>query len=356
MGRNRKKRMKYQKDKLSAAEALLPKGVYVIGDPNIICRTCRLPRQCTESTTVHKDCESCFKCGDPWLDDGCMDATIKPQEQVGEGTQLAMVTTNNHPNNCLCPDCRGKNKTSVHSANCKCISCERTKHNSGGTVSYSTTPVTTTYSQCTHFMDTFEFDLMGQPHTLLITSKFGAASKEGIPDFGVYFDKSWESLVLKPTAQAPDKPAQPKAVFAYGGAEFPEWDEIKEKYEANLAEYEKYQKNPPPKEAAYPAIIIDWPDRGIITLPEMAAVMKLIIKKVKAGERVEVGCIGAHGRTGTFLACLLIATEKLPPNEAIDEVRKRHCKRTIESVSQVQLIFAAAGKTIDYAEANKLTR
>lgn len=46
-----------------------------------------------------------------------------------------------------------------------------------------------------------------------------------------------------------------------------------------------------------------------------------------------VCCIGSHGRTGTAMACLLVA-DGMDPDDAIRTVRKHHCARAIETPGQ----------------------
>jgi hypothetical protein len=48
------------------------------------------------------------------------------------------------------------------------------------------------------------------------------------------------------------------------------------------------------------------------------------------GERVEIGCIGGHGRTGTMLACMLVLNG-MKPAAAIKFVHKKYCTEAIES-------------------------
>src|SRR5437764_192595 len=52
---------------------------------------------------------------------------------------------------------------------------------------------------------------------------------------------------------------------------------------------------------------IDWADGGVPRDPEAAAAaMRQAFAAARAGERVEVGCIAGHGRSGTALACMAI--------------------------------------------------
>lgn len=81
---------------------------------------------------------------------------------------------------------------------------------------------------------------------------------------------------------------------------------------------------------------IDWPDYGIPRDEFIAAIqIEDAYKRAKAGEIVEVGCIGGHGRTGTALACMvLLADPTMSADAAMKYVRKKYCSETIESAKQ----------------------
>ena len=52
---------------------------------------------------------------------------------------------------------------------------------------------------------------------------------------------------------------------------------------------------------------------------------------------IEIGCVGAHGRTGTFMALVLVESG-YTADEAIKIVRKDYCKHAIETVKQEEMI------------------
>lgn len=83
---------------------------------------------------------------------------------------------------------------------------------------------------------------------------------------------------------------------------------------------------------------INWPDFGVPSHPSVAA-MQIVDAFIKAcqGERVEIGCIGAHGRTGTILACMGILAG-YTTDEAIKHVRTSYCSHAIETVGQEEWI------------------
>lgn len=83
---------------------------------------------------------------------------------------------------------------------------------------------------------------------------------------------------------------------------------------------------------------LDWPDFGV---PESAApaiaALRSVLDRARAGERVEVGCIGGHGRTGTALACLAILSGH-PARNAVDWVRTAYCANAVETPEQETFI------------------
>ena len=50
-------------------------------------------------------------------------------------------------------------------------------------------------------------------------------------------------------------------------------------------------------------------------------------------ERVEIGCYGAQGRTGTALACLAVLCGH-PPDDAVRWTRETYCVRAVETPDQ----------------------
>ncbi len=84
---------------------------------------------------------------------------------------------------------------------------------------------------------------------------------------------------------------------------------------------------------------ISWPDMSIPN-NEVAAIESIIeaYEKALSGSKVEVGCIGGHGRTGTVLACMAVL-EGVLPKEAINLVRDNYCTEAIETASQEWWIY-----------------
>lgn len=85
---------------------------------------------------------------------------------------------------------------------------------------------------------------------------------------------------------------------------------------------------------------VDWPDFGV---PDDTAVVTAALEdllgRARAGERVEIGCLGAHGRTGTALAALGVLSG-VPADDAVRWVRAAYCDRAIETPEQEAFVAA----------------
>ncbi len=83
------------------------------------------------------------------------------------------------------------------------------------------------------------------------------------------------------------------------------------------------------------------------TAPKSPADFKKLIQwcanEIHAGKKLHAGCIGGHGRTGTFLAALV--TELTGNLNSIEFVRTNYCKKAVESVSQVTFLHKHWGIT-----------
>lgn len=67
------------------------------------------------------------------------------------------------------------------------------------------------------------------------------------------------------------------------------------------------------------------------------------IKQLQDGKKVHAGCIGGHGRTGTFLAALV--KEMTGEVDAIAYVRKNYCDKAVESAKQIDFLAKEFGVT-----------
>ena len=85
------------------------------------------------------------------------------------------------------------------------------------------------------------------------------------------------------------------------------------------------------------ALFLPWTDYGTPECSWRTAreIMTDFYRRARAGQTVEVGCMGGHGRTGTFLACLvLLADPQFTPAGAIQYVRTHYCSKAVEDASQ----------------------
>jgi hypothetical protein len=95
------------------------------------------------------------------------------------------------------------------------------------------------------------------------------------------------------------------------------------------------------KEQTTLQVMLDWPDFGIPDLDfiPMVDIVAWMLEQMAAGVRMETACMGGHGRTGTMLACLLVA-QGVTPGKAMERVRADHCKKAIENTKQGEFVAA----------------
>jgi hypothetical protein len=88
---------------------------------------------------------------------------------------------------------------------------------------------------------------------------------------------------------------------------------------------------------------LDWPDFGVPDDPvRVVAALRSLLARARAGERVEVGCLGGHGRTGTALACLA-ALSGHPRDDAVAWVRANYCAAAVETPEQAAFVGVLEG-------------
>lgn len=83
------------------------------------------------------------------------------------------------------------------------------------------------------------------------------------------------------------------------------------------------------------ATLLPWPDFGLpgLSLRKVLEVVDNTRQLLKQGYAVEVGCIGGHGRTGTFLSLLIVAGGT-DHETAIEWVREKYCHKAVENERQ----------------------
>jgi hypothetical protein len=73
------------------------------------------------------------------------------------------------------------------------------------------------------------------------------------------------------------------------------------------------------------------------------ALVDWLAVQLAANQKIHLGCIGGHGRTGTVLAALVrVVTGE---QDAIEYVRKNYCHKAVETTSQVQFLGKHFGIT-----------
>ena len=172
----------------------------------------------------------------------------------------------------------------------------RTTLNTGNTgTTYVSKP------SCKHFMDEFKLE---EGLVIYASADTDAPAnwkreKEDVPDLGVYLYSGWLRDELSTTP----------------GLEVP-WG---------------YKES-------WPMAHLEWMDYNVPDPKEWGlSAAKWVIEQIESGKRVETGCMGGHGRTGTFLACIL-AVQGIKPGEAIKRVRETYCKEAIENSKQADYV------------------
>jgi hypothetical protein len=82
---------------------------------------------------------------------------------------------------------------------------------------------------------------------------------------------------------------------------------------------------------------VEWTDFGLPDRRALADALDALLARARSGERVEIGCYGGHGRTGTALACLAVLAGS-PQADAVEWVRSNHCELAIETDEQAAFV------------------
>ncbi len=79
---------------------------------------------------------------------------------------------------------------------------------------------------------------------------------------------------------------------------------------------------------------LDWPDFSVpASMSAVVAALRAVLDRARAGQRVEVACLGGHGRTGTAVAWLAILSGQPAPT-AVEWVRTTYCRSAVETAEQ----------------------
>ena len=88
----------------------------------------------------------------------------------------------------------------------------------------------------------------------------------------------------------------------------------------------------------WPHAHVAWPDFGVPTDPgTLVTALEDLLTRARAGQAVELGCLGGHGRTGTALACLASLTGQ-PPRDPVSWVRANYCVKAVETREQEEFV------------------
>jgi hypothetical protein len=88
----------------------------------------------------------------------------------------------------------------------------------------------------------------------------------------------------------------------------------------------------------WPHAHVHWPDFGAPEDPDaLATALRALLERARGGARVELGCYGGHGRTGTALACLAVLGGH-PPESAVAWVRANYCAHAVETAEQEEFV------------------
>ena len=88
----------------------------------------------------------------------------------------------------------------------------------------------------------------------------------------------------------------------------------------------------------HPVVHVDWTDYQGIPIEDLAILVDMVVDAMKAGKKVEIGCHGAHGRTGTLLAAIIMKVEGKKADEAVLSLRSRYCHKAVESAAQLNTL------------------
>ena len=88
---------------------------------------------------------------------------------------------------------------------------------------------------------------------------------------------------------------------------------------------------------------LDWPDFGVPgDTTRTTTALRALLARARGGQRVEIGCLGGHGRTGTALACLAVLAGHAP-GHAVSWVRTNYCPAAVETAEQEAFVAGYSG-------------
>ena len=106
---------------------------------------------------------------------------------------------------------------------------------------------------------------------------------------------------------------------------------------------------------SWPAVVVDWEDFGLPADWHRASEeVATAFRRARAGQRLEIGCAGGIGRTGTVLACMAVLAG-VKAQDAVSWVREHYRRDAVETVEQerwirwfaIEMLPAASRSTSD---------
>jgi hypothetical protein len=157
----------------------------------------------------------------------------------------------------------------------------------------------TTYTACSHHMVPFQYQGLDDTYTVHLSGSSALGTEPGIkelPSVGVYVDDGWLDGRLASNDSAELDVRQPTSLY------------------------------------------VGWKDFQAIDVRVLSEAVEWVIPYIhNQKDIVEIACIGGHGRTGTFLASLLVR-EGWAPTDAIEYIRGGYCPKAIENKAQEDLV------------------
>lgn len=103
----------------------------------------------------------------------------------------------------------------------------------------------------------------------------------------------------------------------------------------------------PPEATPWPQRWVRWPDFRLPTDPQDARAALAELLERASYARVEIGCGGGRGRTGTALACLAVL-DGVPADSAVAWVREHYDRRAVETPWQKRYVrdFGASSRPV----------
>ena len=99
----------------------------------------------------------------------------------------------------------------------------------------------------------------------------------------------------------------------------------------------------------WPALVVAWEDFGLpASATDAAGAIRDAFAHAQSGERVEIGCAGGLGRTGTVLACMAVLAG-VAATDAVAWVRSYYQPEAVETAGQeawVQWFAADQGQLV----------